>query len=263
MRTEEHDRIPVAPQDYQPPPMDLPVRAHALPWEWWDAIGIYAAWLLLSSVAALAVGGIVDPESDAGLAVAIVVTLVILIAVTATWLHLRGRAAGVSDAVRRALGPKRITLGDVARGVGYGLAAFLIVQLGLGLAITSVLEALGRDLPVVQEEVQSAVQGTGASSLLVAVAVALLAPIGEEVLFRGVLYQALAKHLSGWPAIGLSGLAFGLVHLELFVVLLTFPLGMFLAWTVRRTGTVVVPIAAHAVFNLIGVIAIRAGAVGG
>lgn len=260
MRTEEHDRIPVAPQDYQPPPMDAPVRSHALPWEWWDAIVIYIAWLVLSGAAAFGLAGVVDPETDLGLALAIVLTLLILIITTAGWLTMKGTAAGMPDAVRRAFGPKRIVAADLLRGLGWGLAAFLVVQIGLGVALTALVEATGQQLPAVQEEVQSAVAGAGASSLLVALAVALLAPIGEELLFRGVLYQSLAKHLPGWPAIGLSGLAFGLTHIEPFVIVLTFPLGMALAWMLRRTGTLVVPIVAHAVFNLIGVVAIRAGA---
>lgn len=260
MRTEEHDRIPVAPHDYEPPPMDTPVRAHALPWEWWDAIVIYIAWLTLSGAAAFGLSGVIAPGSDLGLALTIVLTLVVLIVTTAGWLTLKGTAAGIPDAVRRAFGPKRIVVTDVLHGLGYGLAAFLVVQLGLGVALTSLLEVAGQEVPAVQEEVQSAVQGAGAASLLVTFAVALLAPIGEELLFRGVLYQSLAKHLPGWPAIGLSGLAFGLTHIEPFVIVLTFPLGMALAWMMRRTGTLVVPIVAHAVFNLIGVLAIRAGA---
>lgn len=260
VQLDQSDRVPVAPADFEPPPMDARVRRWTMPWEWWDAIGIYFTWLVLSGAVAFALAGVLDVETAVGLAGQVVVTLVALVLSTGVWIRLRGTAAGVPDALRRVLGVKRPTAQDLLRGVGWGVGAFVVIQLGLGLAITRVVEALGQDVPAVQQEVQEAVQGSGTGPLLLAFAIAVLAPLGEEVLFRGVLYQALAKHLPGWPAIGLSGLAFGLTHIEPFVIVLTFPLGMGLAWMMRRTGTLVVPIVAHATFNLIGLAVIRAGA---
>jgi uncharacterized protein len=251
-----HDPIPVAEGDFAAPPMDATVTRYLIPWDWWDAVGIYLAWLVVSSAGAFAVLGLLG-EGDDALAGQIVVSLVLLTVVTVAWVHLRGAAAGVTDAVRRSLGVKQPALRDVALGVGYGLAGFLVVQLGLGGLLTTVIQEMGEEVPQVQEQVQQAVRGAGRSTLLIAFGVAVLAPLGEELLFRGVLYQGLAKHLGGWPSIGLSGLAFGLTHVEPLVIVLTFPLGMLLAWTMRRHGTLVVPIVAHAVFNLIGVLLIR------
>jgi membrane protease YdiL (CAAX protease family) len=234
-------------------------RRHAVPWEWFDAVIAYFAWVVLSTAAAFAVLSALGEEGPTVVAAQILVSVALLVLVTLGWVSIRGLAAGATDAVRRAFGPKRPVLGDALRGVGYGIAAFVVVQLGLGLLVSSLIGALGREVPQIQEEVQSAVQGAGASSLLVALAVAVLAPLGEELLYRGVLYQALAQRMPGWPAIGLSGLAFGLTHVEPFVIVLTFPLGMALGWMVRRSGTLVVPYVAHVVFNAIGVALIRAG----
>ncbi|WP_370325720.1 lysostaphin resistance A-like protein [Euzebya sp.] len=256
----DRDRVPVDPATYEPPPLDQVARRFGVPWEWYDAIGIYVIWILLAGPVVLAVTALVGGEtSDLATASQILVTLVVLVVVTVVWVRLRASAADVADGLRRALGPKRPVAADIRRGVILGVGAFLAVQLGLGLLISSLVEALGQELPEIQEEVQTAVQGEGSVPLLVAFAVAILAPVGEELLFRGVLYQALAKRLHGWPALGLSGLAFGLTHVEPFVIVLTFPLGMVLAWALRRHGTLVVPVVAHAVFNLIGVVLIRLG----
>ncbi len=259
MRIDAQDRVPVAPEDFQPAPMDARARRHAMPWEWFDAAGMYFVWIVLSSAVAFGVLGVLDAESTGGVAAQIVVSVLLLIAVCAVWLRLRGRAAGVPDALRRSFGVKRPTLADVRLGVLYGVGAFVVVQLGFGLAVTALIGALGQEVPTIQEEVQSAVQDAGGLALVVSFAVALLAPLGEELLYRGVLYQALAKRMPGWPALGLSGLAFGLTHVEPFVIVLTFPLGMALAWMMRRHGTLVVPVMAHVVFNLIGVVLIRLG----
>lgn len=261
MSIDQSDRVPVAPADYEPAPMEGRARRHAMPWEWFDAAGIYLAWILVSGAASFAVLGLVDDiESPAGVAGQIVVSVLLLIATCAVWINVRGLRQGVPDALRRSLGVKRPTLRDVGLGLAYGIGAFFVVQLGFGLLVTQLIAALGQEVPEIQEEVQSAVQGVGGVSLLVSFAVAVLAPVGEELLYRGVLYQALAKRLPGWPAIGLTGLAFGLTHVEPFVIVLTFPLGMALAWMMRRHGTLLVPVLAHAVFNLIGVVLIRLGA---
>lgn len=266
MRATADDRLPIPPDRWEPAPLDGRDRRHPVPWEWFDAALVYLAWVLVSGVVAVGVVTATGAEGDAAIAQQVLASVLLLTALTAAWVHLRGRqvaatadATGGMRAVLLALGPKRPTLRDVGIGVGYGLAAFLVVQVGVGLLLSSLIGALGREVPQIQEEVQGAVQGSGVTPLLVVAAVALLAPLGEELLYRGVLYQALAKRLPGWPALGLTGLAFGLTHLEPFVVVLTFPLGMLLAYAMRRHGTLVVPYVAHAVFNGIGVVLIRAG----
>lgn len=259
MSGDDSDHLPVDPQDYRAPEMDDRVTRPPVPWEWFDAVGVYGAWALSLGLVALVGQQLVDTEDTAtALAVQVLVGLLLLVLITTGWLSLRAAAAGTTRGIRRALGQKRPEPRDLVRGLGYGLAAFAIVQLGIGAAITTAIDVLGQEPPVIQEEVQDALQGAGGMPLLVTFAVAVVAPVAEELLFRGLLYQALAKRLPGWPAIGLSGLAFGLTHLEPFVIVLTFPLGMALAWMFRRYGTLVVPVVAHAVFNLIGVLVIRA-----
>jgi len=86
------------------------------------------------------------------------------------------------------------------------------------------------------------------------VVVALLAPIVEELLFRGVGYSLL-EQLGRWPAILVVGIAFAAVHglLAGFLVLALF--GSALAWLRARTGSVIPGMIVHGTFNAIALIA--------
>lgn len=78
-----------------------------------------------------------------------------------------------------------------------------------------------------------------------------VAPIVEELLFRGILQPALAKaSRSGWIAIVLSGGLFGLTHLpyaDTIPALSVF--GVLLGWLYARTGSLALVIVVHALFN--------------
>jgi membrane protease YdiL (CAAX protease family) len=77
---------------------------------------------------------------------------------------------------------------------------------------------------------------------------ALVAPVVEELTFRG-LGQSLLSFLGQWPAIVLTGIAFGLAHglVEALVVLV--PFGMGLAWLRDRTNSVLPGMIVHGLFN--------------
>lgn len=85
---------------------------------------------------------------------------------------------------------------------------------------------------------------------LVVIAV-VVGPFVEEVVFRGVLYGALRIRVGAGWAMVFSGLAFGLVHVDLlWLVAPTAALGIALAWLVERTGSLWAPVLAHSAFNV-------------
>jgi membrane protease YdiL (CAAX protease family) len=43
---------------------------------------------------------------------------------------------------------------------------------------------------------------------------ALLAPVAEEVAFRGILHRGLRRHWQMWPALIFGSMAFALIHME-------------------------------------------------
>jgi membrane protease YdiL (CAAX protease family) len=85
------------------------------------------------------------------------------------------------------------------------------------------------------------------------VVVALLAPIVEELTFRGLGFSAL-RPFGRWVAIVGVGVAFGLAHglVEALPILVAFGAG--LAWLRDETGSVYPGILLHAAFNAVSLI---------
>jgi len=79
-----------------------------------------------------------------------------------------------------------------------------------------------------------------------------LAPLFEEVVFRGILFATLRTALGPALAIALSGAIFGVAHgygaLGFLDVAFS---GMLWAWAFEKTGSVLPGMAAHAVTNLL------------
>jgi len=79
--------------------------------------------------------------------------------------------------------------------------------------------------------------------------VAVTPAICEEMLFRGAVTGALAKHLSTARTCVLVGVMFGLFHSDPLQLLPTALLGMLLTWLALRTGSLVPCILFHLIFN--------------
>jgi membrane protease YdiL (CAAX protease family) len=84
--------------------------------------------------------------------------------------------------------------------------------------------------------------------------VILVVPIVEELLYRGLLQDALVRAgLGRWGGIGLTGLAFALMHYTAaapHAVAALFVLGLGFGWAYERTGRLIAPIVMHVLFNL-------------
>ena len=81
--------------------------------------------------------------------------------------------------------------------------------------------------------------------------VALMAGIGEELLFRGVVQTALAQW-TGSPIAALlaSGVLFGLIHsVTRTYAALAAVVGIYLGWLWLATGNMLSPVVAHAVYD--------------
>ncbi len=78
-----------------------------------------------------------------------------------------------------------------------------------------------------------------------------LAPLIEEILFRGILYRALRQR--GYPRLGLYGssIVFGLIHSNLVTFLPLTCLALVFALLYDRTNNLMAPIAAHSLFNAV------------
>lgn len=78
----------------------------------------------------------------------------------------------------------------------------------------------------------------------------ILAPLGEETVFRGVVYGQLKKVSNAPLAIVLSGLAFGLFHGNLVQAVYATVLGIVLALVYELYGSILFPMLFHCVANL-------------
>ena len=90
------------------------------------------------------------------------------------------------------------------------------------------------------------------ASLLV---MAVLAPLVEEAVFRGLLYGWLAGRWGTVAAWIVSSVLFAAAHVEPAHAILVLPLGLWFGWLRRRTDSLWPSLVAHAVNNGVAVVA--------
>lgn len=110
--------------------------------------------------------------------------------------------------------------------------------------------------PEQQEVVQSMMDGNAAQKLILAVAAIVMAPIGEEVCFRGFIYNILRSRAGVWAAALATGLLFGVVHCSLVQLLPLTVFGVLQCLLYEKSRTLLLPMAVHAVFNSLNVMVI-------
>ncbi len=220
-------------------------------WSVWDPLLIYLAAFVLSIFALVIAGlaGYLDLENiDAAeeLPKVLAVLAPAQFAAMLAGIRLVSRRKGSGD-MRRDF-RLRYQSGDwvaLLYGVGLLLAA--------GLILSFVFEALGID-PGTQQVVEAA---EGAErlpeKLIITVVIAVLAPVAEEILFRGMLFDALLARTSIKRTVWISGVVFGLVHLidpaALPLVPALIGLGVILGYARQRTDSLSRPILMHIGFN--------------
>lgn len=95
----------------------------------------------------------------------------------------------------------------------------------------------------------SALEQTG---ILMAIATVLVAPVVEEVIFRGLILSRLHRAMPGWLAVVISALLFGLCHGQIVWICYAFALGLVFGLMTLRSGSLWPSLLAHIFFNGIG-----------
>jgi membrane protease YdiL (CAAX protease family) len=132
------------------------------------------------------------------------------------------------------------------------IVACVFVQPGRLLQKVSV-EAMTRATKAAPEEQQSVQALRGAVSwverITLGLVTILLAPVAEEMMFRGILYQGIKQ--AGFPRVALWGtsLLFAGVHMNLATFLPLLVLSLVLTLLYERTNNLLAPITAHSLFN--------------
>lgn len=150
---------------------------------------------------------------------------------------------------RRLFGPTRGTALMWATGLGVGIVTVVVTYTVNAIFVVG----LGNGEGPQQDVLEITLVGGAATVLAILIGV-VFAPVTEEIIFRGVLFRALADKVGMWGGAVISAAVFAVIHVE---VVLSQPLalaglfsvGLLLALAYHRTGSLLVPIVGHAVFN--------------
>ncbi len=131
-----------------------------------------------------------------------------------------------------------------------GIYFYLLVRLSD--SIPAIKDSLSEYMDMVSDEDITLVR----EKVLFGVAVSLIYPVIEEVLFRGIIMQEFLCTMGKVPAIILSGLIFGLMHGQPIQIGYAFICGMILSSVYYFSQSIYVSILTHAVFNFFGTVAV-------
>jgi membrane protease YdiL (CAAX protease family) len=144
----------------------------------------------------------------------------------------------------------RHTLGldaRAARGLGWGVAGAFGI-LGLAALNGLALQLFGVENP--QADSFDWLSGRPIAQYVAAgLGVAVIAPLAEEIFFRGYVFNAYLAAKGPRTAYLGSALVFASVHLLPTLLPTFFLIGLVLAFIYRRTGSIVAPIVAHTINN--------------
>jgi membrane protease YdiL (CAAX protease family) len=143
------------------------------------------------------------------------------------------------------------------RHVAIALAAlvgFMIFSAGIDYLFPAVDQASVLDSEVVEDEYESA-STSSLALMLWWVSVVVIAPITEEITFRGFLFRGWSESwLGAFGAIVLTSLIFGAMHMQYTWqgMLSTAAWGLMLGIARWRSGSTILTIMMHAAWNLSG-----------
>jgi uncharacterized protein len=254
------DRRPRLPEIAPRPPSDAPDASwpRLPPWPAWVApasVGIGIGLSIASSFAVLGAAAATDtsltnPDPAFDLAAGAVTSLTILASALAT-ARLTGRLRpwqfGLARLqVGRSLGWAVIAVAGFALAFAGLLAPFVLAD-----AASLDDDAVGYrlssgGLPVDDASVPLAV-------IFAALAIAVLAPICEEIFFRGVMFGALRRWKGVWVAATITAVVFSAAHLEFSPVIFADRLIAGFVWCLvyARTGRLLPGMMAHAANNAV------------
>jgi membrane protease YdiL (CAAX protease family) len=175
-----------------------------------------------------------------------------LVQLTATQMGLLVVTGGLVVAPRTLAGLRLLPRSGLWKSLGIGLALAIPAWVGVTLladVAATALKALGfeQDTGIVDT-----VMSRGDPTVLV-LAVVLVAPIAEELFFRGVVYNAWEREYGSKVAVFGSAALFAAIHGSLFLLLPIFVLGVGLALVYRSTRSLPATMVMHAGFNALSV----------
>ena len=159
--------------------------------------------------------------------------------------YLRKRGVTLADAFGLKRGPLGPTMGRAV------LLCLLVVPVVYGTMFIWQAVLLAFGITPEEQDILKMIRGAKnplVRGYLLTLAVA-LAPIFEEVFFRGFMYPAFKQRFGVAGGLTVVSFLFASVHLNLNAFVPVFALGAMLGLAYEVTGTILVPVTIHALFN--------------
>lgn len=180
------------------------------------------------------------------MSIALVVVGVLLLIVFVPWFYFGcGRPKITGESAKRVFAPRT-------------LLVVLVLAVGMNYGINCLLQLIYELAPELMESYQELMEssGLGINAWANAAAV-ILAPLGEELVFRGVVFHYARKAVAGmkspkkafWIANCIQALLFGIYHLNLVQGIYAFAIGLVLGYLCQKYRSVIPGMLAHLIFN--------------
>jgi membrane protease YdiL (CAAX protease family) len=131
---------------------------------------------------------------------------------------------------------------------GVLLLPIVIAVVGIGI-LASELDNITRAILPMPGVIAQLLEDVVSGGLGMAIVIVVVAPLTEELLFRGLILRGLLQRYGTVPAVLLSAFLFALVHVNPYQFASAITMGVFLAWLFVRTRSLWPSIIAHALFN--------------
>ena len=155
------------------------------------------------------------------------------------------------DQKRRVFGLEEVR---IPKKNGFNLSAFFLTAM-FAPALNGTIETVISAIPFRDSAYETVEQMmTSPSRPVQAAVVCVLAPLMEELLFRGLLFRRMRDRVGAILGIVLSSIVFGLAHGNLTQGLFAAAFGIFLAMLYEHYGTLAAPLTAHFANNVFAVI---------
>ena len=218
-------------------------------WGMGDAV---AGWMAALVCSTLAVGAWIAVTGDAPLSFA-----TLLVGQAGLWMGLL--AAPLIASRRKGSGHVGADLGlSAERADVAGLVVGVACQLLLIPFLYLVIQWFTGPLDVAGPARELTDRADGIAFLILALLVVLVAPVVEELFYRGLLMRAAARRWGDPAAVVVSSAVFAASHFEIVIFPGIFAFGVVLAVLAVRTGRLGASIAAHIGFNAVTVLALAA-----
>jgi membrane protease YdiL (CAAX protease family) len=227
-------------------------RIQARSWIWYDGAVILIAFLTLTLIISTATEHMPHELKHSPLVLLLQMVAVPITAICIIVLLLKSKRMSL----RHGFGIKKTLLRkNLIQGAICYLAIMPFVMFA-SFVYMQILETLGQEIeyqPVIEMLVDPAYPiWIQASIILLAI---ISAPVIEEMIFRGIMLPLMLKKTSPLSAIFFVALLFAAVHAHIPAIIPIFILAVGLSLGYLATGSIAVPIVAHAIFNTVSITA--------